>query len=483
MNAFSRSATGSILLGAATSLVVGCATPVGPDYAIPKEALVQRSDAALPFDHAGGGNSALWTSQPLPEHWWRLYHDALLDRLVEQAFARNTDLRQAQANLERVQALEDETRGAQRPTIGVSGGPVYGHESGLSELAPDFLPRNQFAYGATASLSYTVDFTGQIRRAIEAAEAGTASADAALDLVRVHVAADVARAYASVCTNGLRIASAQHSVDLQIQAVDVSTRLEAAGRIGSLDRARAQSQLDSLRASIPPLEADRQVGLYQLATLTGELPRDFPREVQSCVVPPQVVTPVPIGDGAALLRRRPDIRGAERDLASATARIGVATADLYPPLTLGVSAGSAAPLPDLGGRDSFSWSLGPLISWTIPNTGIVQARIAQAEATSRGAFARFDGTVLTALRETETALERYSRELDRHASLVASRDAAADVAEQARRLYVGGRNGYLDSLDADRSLAASESALAASSAQLADDQVGVFLALGGGWER
>ncbi|CAN5328773.1 efflux transporter outer membrane subunit [soil metagenome] len=483
MSRLACAAARALACAAAAALVGGCATPVGPDYAVPKDALVQRPDAARPFAQTSDAETAPWNAEALPPHWWRLYHDDRLDRLVQQGFARNTDLRQAQANLERFQALEDEARGARRPVLGLSADPSYGHGSGLSELAPGLVPRNQFAYGASASLSYTVDVAGQIRRAIEAAEAGTASADAALDLVRVHVAADVARAYAGVCTSGLRLASARHSVELQEQAVDVASRLEAAGRSGSIDRARAQTQLDSLRASIPPLEADRRVGLYQLATLTGELPQNFPRDVQGCETPPQLDAAIPAGDGAALLRRRPDIRGAERDLASATARIGVATADLYPKITLGLSAGSAAPLNDLGGRDSFSWGIGPLISWTIPNTGIAQARIAQAEASSRGAFARFDGTVLTALRETETALERYSRELDRHAALVASRDQAASVAEQARRLYVGGRTGYLDSLDADRSLAASESALAASSAQLADYQVSVFLALGGGWER
>ncbi|MFZ3040442.1 MAG: TolC family protein, partial [Thiobacillus sp.] len=183
----------------------------------------------------------------------------------------------------------------------------------------------------------------------------------------------------------------------------------------------------------------------------------------------------------ALLRRRPDIRQAERGLAEATARIGVAMADLYPKVSLGLAAASAGQGSDFGGRDTFSWSLGPLISWTIPNTGTAQARIAQAEATTRAAAAKFDGTVLTALRETETALNTYARELDRRANLQAARDDSAQVAEQARALYIKGKIGYLEALDAERSLASSEAALAASEAQLADDQVGLFLALGGGW--
>jgi outer membrane protein TolC len=190
----------------------------------------------------------------------------------------------------------------------------------------------------------------------------------------------------------------------------------------------------------------------------------------------------PVGAGAALLRRRPDIRQAERQLAEATAGIGVATADLYPRVSLGLSLGSASLGNDFLGKDSFSYNVGPLISWTIPVTGVVRAHIAQADAGATGALAKFDGTVLTALRETQTALEIYARELDRHAALQAARDDSATVADQARRLYRSGRTGYLDALDAERGLATSEATLAASDAELSDDQVSLFLALGGGWE-
>jgi outer membrane protein TolC len=182
------------------------------------------------------------------------------------------------------------------------------------------------------------------------------------------------------------------------------------------------------------------------------------------------------------LRRRPDVRQAERRLASATAHIGVATAELYPKVTLGLSAASAGFARGFGNRETFSYSLGPLISWTLPNSGVARARIAQAEATTRAAAAHFDGTVLTALREVETALNAYARALDRHNALLAARDQSADVARKARTLYVHGKTAQLETLDAERTLAVSEAALTASQAQLADDQCAVFLALGGGWE-
>lgn len=479
------------LLGplAAAAALAACGTaPVGPDYQVPADAVARQSAAAQPFIGAGAGEAAadgaaaaVFDSAPLPDHWWRLYHDTRLDALVQQALEHNTDLRQAMANLERAQALEDEASGATRPSVAVNGGPSFGHASGLSVLRPGDVPPDAFHYSAGASLSYQLDLFGQIRRAIEAAQAGTAGAQAAVDLVRVNVAAGTARAYAEVCSTGLRLRTSQASVRVQSDALEVTRRLQAAGRAGAIDTARAEAQLGQLQAALPPLQAQRQSALFRLATLTGHLPQDFPRALADCATPPQVAGVLPVGDGAALIRRRPDIRQAERALAEATARIGVATADLYPKVSLGLSAASAGNLSGLGRSDTLSWSLGPLISWSIPNTGTARARIAQAEAGTRAAAAKFDGTVLTALRETETALSAYAHELDRRARLQAARDASAQAADQARALYRNGKTGYLDTLDAERNLASSEAALAASEAQVADDQVTLFLALGGGW--
>ncbi|MFY9477067.1 MAG: TolC family protein [Aquabacterium sp.] len=450
------------------ALLAACSTtPVGPNYQVPDTAQIKAPSAKGSFLSAAksakqGSAGALYSTEPLPARWRHLYDDAVLDRLIDQALAHNTDLRQAAANLEGVQALQAEVDSSQRPHLSVNGRPGYGHVSGPSVLKPGTVPRTQGTYSAGLSLSYQIDATGQIRRAIEAAQA-------ALELFRVHVVASTARAYARVCASGLRLQTAETSVRLQQQALQVAERLQGAGRVGPIDTARARSQLEQLQATLPPLQAQRQAELFQLATLMG--------------TPPRITSVLPVGDGTALLKRRPDVRQAERELAAATAHIGVATADLYPKITLGLSAGSAGPLSDFGRKDTTSWSLGPLISWSIPDTGAVQARIEQAEASTRGALAHFNGTVLTALRETETALDAYAHELDRRAALQAARDAAATVADQARRLYQGGKTGYLDSLDAERSLAASEAALAGSQAQLADEQIKLFMALGGGgWE-
>lgn len=454
-------------------------TPIGPDYQVPAQAMVQAPAAQGAF---ASSHHEAYQPTALPDHWWRLFQEPQLDTLIEQALAHNTDLQQATANLERVQAIEPEVAGAGQVGVTLSGGPSYGHASGLSMLRPGYQPPNDFHYSAGAALSYQVDLFGQLHRAIEAAHANSEAAEAARDLVRVHVVAGTALAYAEACATGRRIEVAQQSVQLQQEAVTLQARLQQAGRGSVIDTARARSQLEQLHAAIPPLQAQRLNALYRLATLTGQPPSAFPTALQSCHASVRVPQPIPVGDGAALLRRRPDVRQAERELAAATAHIGVTMADRYPKVSLGLSAQSAGLTNRLGHADTLSWSLGPLISWTLPNTDVVDARIAQAQASTRMAVARFDGTVLTALRETETALNLYARELDRHAALQAARDQAAVAAEQVRRLYQNGKTGYLDTLDAERTLAADDALLAQSEAALSDEQVQLFLALGGGWE-
>lgn len=454
------------------------ALSVGPDYSAP--AAVSGNSASEPFDAA---NSDVFSDAALPAHWWQLYEDPELDTLVREALVHNTNLRMALANLERVEAAEEEAGGARKPVIGLNANPYYGHPSGLSVLQPGTVPPDKYRYSTGTTISYQLDVFGQLRRSVEAASASTEAARAALDLARVNVAGGTARAYAEVCSYGLRLDTARKSVSLQEEAVALTERLQQAGRVGTLDASRARSQLEQLRAALPGLEAQRTAALYRLATLTGRRPAEFPHALIDCDTPPHLTRLIPVGDGTALLRRRPDVRQAERELAAATARIGINMADRYPKITLGLSGSSAGTMVGFGHSDTLSWSLGPLISWTLPNTGVVDARIAQAQASTRMALAKFDGTVLTALRETETALGTYARELDRLAALRASRDEAARVAEQSRQLYVSGKVGFLDSLDADRALASADAALAASEASLADEQIQLFMALGGGWQE
>jgi NodT family efflux transporter outer membrane factor (OMF) lipoprotein len=464
----------------ALACALAACTTVGPDYRLPRDAVAARPASAAPF--MGARDNTAFLDAAVPGQWWQLYDDPALNGLVAKALGANTDLRVAAANLERADAIVREARAQTQPGATLSASPTYGHVSGIQELAPDYRPPSQWSYSGSAGISYQVDLVGQIRRTIEAAGADRDAAQAAYDATRAAVAAQTTRAYTTACAAGMQLQSAQHSVDVQAESVRAAEQLQHLGRGTTLDVTRARSQLEQLRANLPPLQAQRRIALFQLATLTGDTPAQFPPQLDHCTALPALKQPIPVGDGAALLRRRADIRQAERSLAAATARIGVATADLYPKITLGLSAASAGPAALFGQASTFAWSAGPLISWTIPNTGAVQARIAEAQAGTRAAYARFDATVLNALRETESALEIYARELDRHAALSAARNQSAEAAGQARTLYNYGKTDYLTVLDAERTLASNESALAASEAQLAGDQIAVFLALGGGWQ-
>lgn len=465
-------------LAAAAALALAGCTTVGPDYKVPEGAAVRQPAAQGAFLGAGG---APVSSEALPANWWRLYQDPTLNGLIEEALVANTDLRVAAANLARAHAVAAEARAAGEPSVGFSGGAQRALESAETFLLFEPLPVENLA-DIGVSVSYQLDLFGKLRRGVEASDADAEASQAALDLARVSVAGEVAAAYIDACSANEELAAAQHSIALQSRSLDVVQRLTAAGRGQALDVTRARAQLNQVRAAAPALIAKRQAALFRLAALTGRPPAEFPKAVADCAAPPTLTQAIPVGDGAALLRRRPDIRQAERSLHAATARIGVATAALYPSVTLGLSGGSTGLLSDIFEAPANRWSVGGLISWTLPMGG-ERARIRGANAAADAALARFDGVVLNALRETETSLSAYAQDLRRNAELRAVRDQAALAQEQAQRLFIAGREPYLTGLDATRTLASAESALAASNGQVAADQVKLFLALGGGWEQ
>lgn len=295
--------------------------------------------------------------------------------------------------------------------------------------------------------------------------------------------AETARAYADACSAGRQLAVARESLRVQEQTFDLTRRLEEGGRGTGLDTSRAAALLEQTRADVPTFEAERKAALYRLAVLTGKPPADFPADVAQCETPPAIAEALPVGDGAQLLARRPDVRAAERRLAAATARIGVATADLYPKVTLGGSVGSTAgSADDLVSSRGFRFSLGPLISWSFPNMSAARARLAQAKAASQGALATFDGTWLTALQESESALARYAAGRERLATLTRAHAQSQEAARIARLRYQAGAESFQIVLDAERSLASTEALLAVSQANFSDQTIALFLALGGGWE-
>ncbi|RYY27135.1 MAG: TolC family protein [Sphingomonadales bacterium] len=459
-----------LLTGAALS---GCA--VGPNHVSP----VPTAPAQGQFV---GGNTAAFVPAEPPAEWWKLFNAPALDALVAEALGNNTDLRVATANLREARARLRETRNARLPSTELNASAGYGQVAGSTLGLGGAGPRGE-NYDVGADVGYQVDLFGRITRAIEAGRADFEAVQGAYDLARVTVAAETTRAYVDACANGQQLAVARESLRVQEQTFDLTRRLFEGGRGTALDTSRAGALLEQTRADIPTLEAERAAALYRLAVLTGRPPAQFPAEVASCDVAPTLSAAVPVGDGASLLARRPDIRAAERRLAAATARVGVATADLYPSINIGGSIGSTANSPEgLFKSSGFRFGIGPLISWTFPNIGAARARIAQAEAQSEAALATFDGTWLRALQETESSLKRYAGAADRMTTLMRARDQSAEAARIARVRYQAGAESFQIVLDAERSLAGSEALLAQSRAAYSDQAVTLFLALGGGWQ-
>jgi NodT family efflux transporter outer membrane factor (OMF) lipoprotein len=449
------------------------ACAVGPDYErpapLPREQ-IQLQEAL---------NNGAVTPTPLPDRWWELFQDAELDRLVIKALAKNTDLRVASANLQRARALLSGAGAARLPTSDASA--QYVRSRSQSPSTGQAATADYFSIGFDAS--YEVDLFGGVSRSIEAARADVGVAQAAVDAARVSVAAETARAYAQACAFGAQADVARETETLQARTLDLTERRRGAGRGTRSEVDQAQVLVEQARAQIPTFEAERRASLYALAVLTGDAPSAImDTAAAQCRTVPLALQPLPVGDGQALLSRRPDIRQAERQLAADTARIGVATAALYPSITLlgGVTLGGTK-IGDVGKSSGFGYSLGPLISWNFPFSGAARARVRENEAIANGSLATFDGTVLTALKETEQALARAGGATLREAALARAVTASSDAARLSRIRFDYGADSFLELLDAERQRASTRAALAQAQADRADAQISVFKALGGGW--
>ena len=455
--------------------LAGC--EVGPDYKLPDDATVNAPAAQGAFV---AQSAAVVARTPDPQ-WWHIYHSATLDGFVAQALAANTDLRVAEANLERAHALLEVAKAAQQPNVAFDFGVEYGQLSAEQYLSPRMIPTSTL-YDLGLTASYEVDIFGRIKRGIEAAHAEDEAVLAARDLVRVTVAAEVTGAYTGYCSAGEELASARRTLTLERNRLNYTKRLFAAGRATRLDVTQQLGDVAQVESTIPNFEAARRNALFLIATLTARPPETPGIAINDCKNAGVLAAAIPVGDGMSLLRRRPDVREAERVLAAATANIGVATADLYPTVVLEASVGSTGVIQDILKPLTNRYAIGPEITWEL-NQSAARARIDAAEAQTKAALARFDGVVLGALRETETALNNYAHALDRDAKLNLARQRAAEAYADAERLEAAGRTDSLQTLTAQRTLANAELAVAASKAEIANDQVALFLALGGGWER
>jgi len=449
----------------------GCA--VGPDYV----ATSPSPASSGPLLAVGSPPVSL---SPVPADWWRLYDDPVLDGLVSDALAANTDVRQAVANIQRARAGLRTARAGRLPQTSIGASGNYERQSEIQAL--EGVDREGWNYDVGLDVSYELDLVGRVSRSVEAARADLAASEADADAVRVIVVAETTRAYADAASGAAQLRVAREIVELLDQSLALTMKRYDAGLETGLAVAQTRTLRDQRSAEIPTIQASREAALFRLATLTGRAPAELPPIAGERSIGLEVRDPIPVGDGAALLARRPDVRAAERRLAANTARIGVATANLYPRITLGGSIGSnGTDIGDILTGGPLRWALGSLLSWGFPNPEPARARIALAEADAQNALAAFDGAVLVALEETETALSRYARSLERRAALQSASEQAERAARIVRAQQREGAINSLARLDAERTLAEAKADLAFQDAAVSRAQIDLFRALGGGW--
>ena len=453
------------------ALLSACA--VGPNYVRPEV----KTEATF-----ANAKATEYSEQDAVARFWTQFGDATLDKLVDDALAANHDLRIALAHVQEARAINRETRLDLAPTVTASGGYTKQRFSAEQDVA--VFGRDQAQYDAGFDASWELDLFGRVRRGVEASRAEVASAEASLRDAQVIVTAEVSRTYFELRGLQTQLAVARRNVENQQETLQLTTARLDAGRGTELDTSRAQAQLSTTLATVGPLEAATTRAIYRLSVLTGR----EPTALTDLLAPARDLPPLPgvaaVGDPASLLRRRPDIRVAERDLAAQTARIGVAIGDLFPKVTFTGSVGYVARQAGaLGDSGTDTYLIAPGISWAAFDLGRVQARVAGARARNDAALARYEKTVLQSLEETEDALVTHARARERLEHVERAAQASDTAAQIARLRFKSGLVDFLQVLDAERTQLEAEDRLAQGRAEAATSLIAVYKALGGGWEQ
>ena len=459
----------AMMLSAAT--LAGCA--VGPSYHEPKPSVP---------DHFGNVSQPGIDEGEVVAQFWTLLNDPVLDRLVSDALAANKDLAQAAGNLRASRAAARLTGFDAYPTVTAGG--VYQRTRESSHQLPGATvdQRTIDTYDVGFDAVWELDFFGRVRRSKEAARAEAGAAEATLRDAIVIVTAEVARNYCVLRGLQDQLTVAERNEVNQRQTLQLTqTRLDA-GRGTQLDVARAAAQLATTESTIPPLRISIATTVHRLSVLTGRQPNLLLPELSTAAPMPTLPALNSIGGPEALLRRRPDVRVAERSLAAATARIGVSVADLFPRITfIGSASYNAGTWRDVGSADSQSYSLGPSITWAAFDLGRVRARIDIARAGADIALAGYEAAVLNALEDAENSLVSYGESQRREATLERAATQSTTAARLARQRFEGGLSDFLSVLQAERDALAAEDSLAQGRTQTATSLIAVYKALGGGW--
>lgn len=451
-------------------LLGACA--IGPDYRPPSPQVAEAFAGTQLVEAA--------TETP-PVQWWKQFGDPLLDTLVDEALVANRDIAAATSRLRAARSARKEAGWEYLPTPMVQANGTNVRQS-RGGTPGGFDPVREYdLYEAGFDASWELDIFGGVRRAHEAARAEHGAAIASLEDVRLAVVAELARNYFELRGAQQQLAVAERNARNQQQALGlVRSRMEA-GRGTALDAARAEAQVETTLASVPPLEAAVDRARRRIEVLAGQQPGQLADRLDDAAPMPALPGELAIDDPAATLRRRPDVRIAERRLAATSARIGVATADLFPRISLngsiGLSAQSLGALDDSGNDYS---RFGPSISWAILGLGKVRERIRAAGARHEEAFANYEQAVLLALEDVENSLSGYGRERRRQEHLAAAARASVLAADLATQRFEGGISDFLTALDAYRTALEAEDRLAASQTAAATSLIALYKALGAG---
>lgn len=457
----------------AVTLTLSACT-VGPDYRPPQ--------LDTPSTFANASDTSV-TVESTDIRWWEKFDDPLLNDLVDKGLRSNLDLRAATARLREARAARQLSEFDLLPTVNAVA-------SDKQQIRSQGQFGDSFDRGADFNLVnigfdafWELDFFGRVRRSIEAQAAEAESIEARRRDVIVSLVAELARNYFELRGTQHQLAVARKNAENQAATLRYTEARLRGGRGTALDTARAEEQLNSTLAIIPPLESAVRRSIHRLSVLIGQPPQALYSQLQPQAPLPEAPAIVAIGDPGKLLQRRPDIRIAERNLAASTARIGVATADLFPRVTfVGSVALEARSFGGLGAAGSDTYAFGPSIRWAALDLGRVHTRIKAADAHAEADLAVYEQTVLRALEETENALVDFGKLHQRRDYFRAAVTAGAKAARLARLRYQDGVADFLVVLDAERRLLETQNTLAQTETATATALIAVYKALGGGWE-
>jgi outer membrane protein, multidrug efflux system len=469
-------------------LLIAAGCTVGPDYHRPSVDLQHKWAAPDAGNSSTAALAGMPTSRPstvqaggdLPEQWWTTLGDSTLNGLIDQAVRSNLDLRSAAARVRQARAQWAGAKAGLFPTASAGANYSYNHNGG--PLFPlDTTDYNFYTAGFDAT--WELDVFGGTRRSIEeAGDSLQAQAEARRDVL-VSLLAEVCRDYVELRTAQQRAVIANDNLRIARDSLALAQRLRAAGVAGDLDVTRAQAEVTVTAANLPAFDIEAKVSIHALGVLLGESPDTLLSELSQAGPIPRPPQTIPVGLPSDLLCRRPDVRRAERELAAATASIGVAESDLYPKFTLtgdfGVGATDTSTL--------FNWSsryvgVGPSARWLLFDAGRILANVDSRQAVREELLADYQQTILSAVRDVEDAVVAFQREQDRRDLYRQTVQANAESVRIASDQYANGVTDYLTVLDAERSLFASQDALAVSDGAISVDLVALYKGLGGGWE-